>query len=366
MNSSCRCPYENLDLDELKLLDEKDLRNILNLTISVLLKEGKENKILQMVALLPNLNESSKEVETITRAIVSWKIRGELYCCPPEVVESIGKIVSGLKEKKDYWTQELEKYLKAQKELKNVETWLEEQISLDKISEVFQIRKTIESLLQEAVDADEELNKLEFWEKHYSKIEKLIETFGFIEEKIKERAENALDQEGRSKTIGYWKEQPLLVSFLTKLGLEEKIKEMLSVLVAMYTKRVNWLLKLTEEDLIKTAVEKSLRSDDILFMKTCLTMAKSMNIVINPKEYQKMADELLILANKLKDQCTREKIVDIACYIYKGLEEEYDCLSRKSIYETYEKACSNYDRAVLKVASKVIPFEYKRQSWKDF
>ncbi len=91
MSDSCKCPYSGLNLEELKLLDPEDLAKILDLAIPVLLKNGgQDEKIIQMASLLPNFERSSKETMTAIRAVVSWKVRGELYRYSPQVIESIG------------------------------------------------------------------------------------------------------------------------------------------------------------------------------------------------------------------------------------------------------------------------------------
>lgn len=370
MSSSCKCPYSDLDTEKLKLLDPNEVRNTLDLTVHDLFKFGENEKIIQMAALLSGFDDCSKETINAIRVIISQTIRGKPYLCEPETIECIGKIIPSLKEGKITWTQELTESLEKQENIKHIKTWLYYQKNLNKIAEIFQIKGIIEDLLETAVNSDEELNKLDFWEENYPKIVILTETFSFIKERIKEKAENMLDEDGRSKTISEWKERPCLVSFLVKdLGLEKEIREMFAALIFENTKKIDGIHECATEDCIKKEVDTLTESGVYAFMRDCLTMAKSQGIFIERDDldkYQERADNLLILANKLENQETRNKIVKIACYIYKGLEEGYGYPFRNSIIKRFNEVDSHKDRPVLKEASKVLPFKYKRQSWRDF
>lgn len=370
--SSCKCLFEDLSDVNLNLLSSypNEVRNLLNLNVHDLFKLGEYEKIIKMAALLQGFDGCSEETINAIRAIVIMKIRRGLYYYPSEVIESIGKVVFLLNERKTGWTQELIKSLESQKDLESVKTWFYHRESLDKIAEVFQIIGTIESLLETAIDSDEVLNKFEFWEEDYTKIVNLVETFSFIRERIKEKAKNLLAKDGRLKTITEWSNRPFLVSSLIdNLGMEKEMKGMFAALIFENTQKVDGIHGCATEDCIKEEVDKLTESGVYSFMKDCLIMAKSQGIFIEPDDlnkYQERADNLLILANKLKDQETRNKIVKIACYIYKGLEEGYGYPFRNSIIKRFDEAGSDKDRPVLKEASKVLPFKYKRQSWRDF
>ncbi len=330
MSESCRCPYAGLDMRELSLLDPKDLIKILNKAIPVLFKNGgQEGKILQMAALLEDFSGNSGDVDDAIRAIVSWELRGgELYLWKydSKIIESISKITSCLEEGKVFWRQELIKSMEGQTSLNNISTWIKYSKNIDKIAEVFQIKGNIENLLQKAIDSDKELNKFEFWKNHYTEVSGFVKIFGYA-----------------------------------KRNIQEKINS----LIIKNTKKIDEISEFANEDSIKKAVD-NIVSDDSKLIYHCLSIARHMELPINPDKYQTTADNLLILANKLKDQNTRKNIIRIAHNTYTGLKS-YNYQFRESIIKAFDKAGNdNFDRIVLREASKVLGFEYQRQNWKDF
>lgn len=409
--SECNVPFKDLHIEDLRLIDQENLEKVLELVIPVLFQNGDYGAAMQRLALLQKRTDL-EEITIPTNAITALMIRGGLYQYSLEAINSLLPAIVIQEEKgKDYWVEELKKALTKDENLKSIDTWLNNLDELLKIAEIFDQKELIRKILEEAAEKDKALDKIDFWLNNRAEIIDLIKKFDFVQERIKARLESAVEKDKDLNTIKFWLEKYTkmrnlaeafdfvqekikdkaesaiendeslkLIDFLYEkrgnlsviighLGLsEERIEDAIYRIVQAYFKKLDAIF---EHDLLEAIVQEKiyalLKTESSDLFKNCLTVAKEMDITIYPNDYQDLADKMLKRANDFQGETLRENIIAISHYIYKGLEVNYDLFERKKITDKYIEANQkNRDNAVLKVAAKVLHFEYKRQSFWDF
>lgn len=365
MRDDRECPYSDLGIEKLKLLDEKTLEKTGNLVIPDLFKSNQHDMIIQIAGL--GGIKYSNEATTAIIAIMSWMVRGNLYAYKPDVIEILPSVIATHSEEGEhYWTEELQKTLRNEKNLKKIDTWLAKRNSILKLAEVFNQQELIRDLLGRAIEEDEKLDEIEFWFDESFEIEKLIKTFGF-EEEIRKRAEKAIKE---NNNISYWSERLSSVQYMVEnLGLsDEKVKSLLAGLIRENTEKLIDITNLTTEDAIKKAIGNLIEGDtkDIRnFMEDCLKVAKKMcPSVYDPAgTYRIIADRLLKRANECKNDHLRWIMVVMSCRAYKEIKEGEKILKKYEKYNLYDDRGNKKGvDDVIKEASKIIKFKYRKNT----
>ena len=359
MNDTCGCSFSDEEIRALSLLEESILTER-GIEMIAILPKKELNTIIKIAALLPSpdemkkiLIENEKElslgitkpfenlhdaIKTI-RIALSQMIRGGLYKYQVDIIEALSIVIDKhTTEKRKYWEDELIEVLLRDEQLRKIKTWLGCSENIKKLVQSFNLPKEkIVEIFKEATEKDKELRNIVFWLNNSSGIKKLVEAFNLSEEGIKEALKELID--GRNKELVRVSDLFIKASISSKEELKKEAKDVF---------------------------EELIYNEDEMFLSRHLTVAKKMNILISPEEYQAIADNLLKAANASTDTWIRRRMVKTVCYAYRDLRE-YDLKGRERIIKRYDdtKDDNRGINKVIRTASKVIGFKYEKQGFWD-
>ena len=286
----------------------------------------------------------------------------------PRVIEALAKVTeTHFKEEEQQWKDVLLQALLSDENLqKHTTIWIKNFESIKKLIEVFDLPKNkLDEMFDGTFKKDEELCKINFWIDNYKAIKELIEFFGLSEEDTQLMLEDALINDEKMKSLKILTDNSCSLNELIKtFSLSEK--KVRAIVVQHMSKNIEFLpgiFDLEEREIISRL--KILLEDK--FLPTCITRIKEMNLCINPILYRDVVEGFIEEANKYTSTDLRYKTMGIAIEVYRALKKiNFNIEDREAILLIYSLEKKRPTDKAMRIASRVIGFEYINQGPKDF
>ena len=371
MNNTCGCPFADMSISDLEGLERDNLVVQCVEWINALSKNiSNEELIIEIASHLPaskecaeiiglenktdKIKESFNKAFSSVRFVIDHIINNGLYYKPEETIKFVSIAISRHTIDEDYWKEKLLNNLMADPKMKSMKIWTINRNNIRYIVDTFGFsQEGFDKLLKESLN-DGFLNHMQNWFEYGDKIIDLIELFNFPEEDIELSLEKALNN-GFLDDISNWSTNKSEIMGLIQLfslpketvfkHLEDIIQERVSLL--------SGIDKMSDDEIIE--VTENIKND---FLSTCLGTEETFEILTREKKglYRKLADQLMIKANKSHNKEVRARLTDIAAHAYSYISD------RKRI--EWLNRSDNVNKTI-RVASKIIGYNYKNQGIKD-